>query len=193
MIKKFSAALLLVFGLWSLVPLSALAVGLPYWGPLVSCTGTNCTTCDLFSTAQMIVYFITTLTFFVVGPIMVTVGGLMMVVAGGNEERFSSGRRIATGAVIGIAITLGAFLIVNTLLRAVAPNFPGFSGGSGFTINCSAKSPFVPPATNQPPAGAGTSNYFDFPAGQPGQQPNTGGNQSPTPSAPNYFDFPTGQ
>ena len=86
-----------------------------------------------------------TLTLFVIGPIMVTAGGVMMMIAAGNEERFTTGRKMATGAIIGIAIALGAFLIVNTLLVAIAnlTKAPGFSG-SGFTISCDAKSPLVP-------------------------------------------------
>ena len=129
------------------LPFTALAdVSLPYWGPLTSCTGINCNICHLFSTGQMIIYFIATLALFVVGPIMVTIGGIMMLVSGGSEERFSSGRKMATGAVIGILIALGAFLIVNTLLLAIAQNFGGGLSGSGFTIQCTANSPYVPPS-----------------------------------------------
>lgn len=116
-----------------------------YWGPLVSCTGINCNTCHIFSTAQMVIYFIMTLTLFVVGPLMITAGGIMMLVSGGSPEKFSSGRKMATGAVIGILIALGAFLIVNTLLVAVAKQIPGFNG-SGFAISCSATSPYVNPS-----------------------------------------------
>ena len=139
-----------------LIPLAASAdVSLfpaGYWGPLVSCSGIQCNTCHLFSTAQMVIYFIMTLTIFVIGPLMITAGGIMMLISAGNAEKFSSGRKMATGAVIGILIALGAFLIVNTLLVAVARQIPGFSG-SGFTISCSARSPFVPPAN--------TSGYRD--------------------------------
>ena|SRR3989344_3502434 len=123
-----------------LIPLAASAdVSLfptGYWGPLVSCTGVDCNTCHIFSTAQMVIYFMMTLTIFVIGPIMITAGGIMMLVSAGNAERFSSGRKMATGAVIGILIGLGAFLIVNTLLVAIAKQVPGFNSDSGFTIQC---------------------------------------------------------
>lgn len=120
-----------------------------YWGDpppghgLLSCVGVDCNTCDLFATGQRVIYFMMTLTIFVIGPLMITAGGIMMLISAGNAERFSSGRKMATGAVIGILIGLGAFLIVNTLLVAVAKQIPGFSG-SGFTISCNARSPFVP-------------------------------------------------
>ena len=135
-----------------LIPLAASAdVSLfptGYWGPLVSCTGIDCDTCHIFSTAQMVIYFMMTLTIFVIGPIMITAGGIMMLVSAGNAERFSSGRKMATGAVIGILIGLGAFLIVNTLLVAIAKQIPGFNG-SGFTISCSARSPLQAPLPRQ--------------------------------------------
>jgi len=147
--------LVLVFCILSLVPLLAsAAVSLfpfGYWGEapngLLSCVGINCTTCDLFATGQRIIYFIMTLTLFVVGPIMITAGGIMMLVSGGSPEKFSSGRKMATGAVIGILIALGAFLIIYTLLFAVAKQIPGFNG-TGFSISCApgTKSPYVDPS-----------------------------------------------
>ncbi|MDP3948668.1 MAG: hypothetical protein Q8Q17_01825 [bacterium] len=142
--------ILLLISFFIMLPLAASAdVSLfptGYWGPLVSCTGVDCNTCHIFSTAQMVIYFMMTLTIFVIGPIMVTAGGIMMLVSAGNAERFSGGRKMATGAVIGILIGLGAFLIVNTLLVTVAQQIPGFSG-SGFTIQCApgTRSPLQAP------------------------------------------------
>lgn len=135
-----------------------------YWGPLVSCSGIQCNTCHLFSTAQMVIYFIMTLTIFVIGPIMITAGGIMMLISAGNAEKFSSGRKMATGAVIGILIGLGAFLIVNTLLVTVARQIPGFSG-SGFTISCDARSPFVPALHSASPAQQSSPQGQTAPAG----------------------------
>ncbi len=146
--KKF---FILIFSAIVLMPLAtSAATPLLYFGgnpPLVSCTGINCNTCDLFETAQRIIYFGMTLVLFVFGPIMITIGGIMMLISGGSEERFTSGRKMATGAVIGILIALGAFLIVNTLLVTIAQRINGFDG-SGFTISCSARSPFVPAQNN---------------------------------------------
>ena len=131
--------------------LASAAVSLPYFGgnpPFASCAGVNCTTCDLFETGQRVIYFIMTLALFVFGPIMVTIGGVMMLISGGNEDRFTSGKKMATGAVIGILIALAAFLIVNTLIATIAQRITGLEG-SGFTINCSATSPYVPPQNQQ--------------------------------------------
>ena len=145
-----------------------------YWGPLVSCTGIDCDTCHIFSTAQRVIYFMMTLTIFVIGPIMITAGGIMMLVSAGNAERFSSGRKMATGAVIGILIGLGAFLIVNTLLVAIAKQIPDFSG-SGFTIQCApgTRSPFVP-AYRDP--SVPTTGNFSGEQYNPPLEDNPGGN-----------------
>lgn len=128
---------------------SAAQVSLPYFGgkdaPFVSCNGANCTTCDLFETGQRVIYFGMTLVLFVFGPIMVTIGGLMMLIAGGSEDRFSTGKKMATGAVVGILIALGAFLIVNLGIDAINATgaIPGMTR-SGLTISCTATSPYVP-------------------------------------------------
>ncbi len=145
MTKKIS--LLLVASLLSFSPflVSAAGVGFPYWPsqdvPLVSCTGASCNLCGLLSTIQRIIYFLMTLILFAVGPAMIVVGGLMMLIAAGSEERFSSGRKIATSAVIGIAIALGAFIVLNTFLSVIANTAKltevGLNlGTTGWTIQC---------------------------------------------------------
>lgn len=115
---------------------SAVQISLPYWGPFVSCTGGSCTACDFFATAQNIIYFLMTLTLFVIGPIMIIAGGIAMLTAAGSPEKFSQGRKIATGAVIGIAISLGAFVIINTFLWALTkvPLSTGVAGSRAPTI-----------------------------------------------------------
>jgi len=141
----FSAFYLLVL----LLPLAASAqVSLPYFGgnpPFVSCSGTSCTTCDIFETGQRVIYFGMTMILFVLAPIMIVIGGMMMLIAGGSEERFSSGRRMATGAVIGILIALCAFLIVNFAVTTLVDGRIDGLTLSGLTISCTATSPYVPP------------------------------------------------
>src|SRR5574337_1453078 len=73
-----------------------------YWGPFVTCSGTSCTLCDLIDTFPHVVYFGISLVVFAIGPVMIVAGGIMMLIASGSPERFSSGRKIATGAAIGI-------------------------------------------------------------------------------------------
>ncbi len=129
------------------VAASAAQVSLPYFGgdpPFVSCSGTSCNTCDFFETGQRVIYFGMTMVLFVIAPIMVTIGGIMMLIAGGSEDRFSTGKKMATGAVVGILIALGAFLIVNIAVTALAKDRIEGMTLSGFTISCTATSPYVP-------------------------------------------------
>lgn len=137
----------LVFGFLLLAPILASAASFPYWGPLASCTGTNCRSlCDLLVTAQNVIYFLMTLAVLALAPIMIVIGGIMMLVSAGSEGGISKGRKMVTGAVIGIAIALGAFIIINTFLWAIANTAELAKSGltigtSGWTIQCTAPSP----------------------------------------------------
>lgn len=102
-----------------------------YWGPLLSCTGNYnqvvsttevsalCTSwCDILKTGQNITDFAITLVVFVGAPAMITFGGIMLLVAGtsGGEENRKMAKDIIVSAVIGVGITLGAYLILSTFL-----------------------------------------------------------------------------
>lgn len=49
------------------------------------------------------------------GAIFVVWGGFVIMTAGGSEDKFKRGKQIITAAVIGIAISFGAWLIINAL------------------------------------------------------------------------------
>jgi len=100
--------------------------------------------CDLLHTMQHLIYFGITLALFVFTPIFVAYGGILMLIAGANESLWSQGKKVLTGTVIGIALSLGSFLIVNTFLIVFGQNRgPGtIQFGS---INCQ-------PGVNAPPA-----------------------------------------
>jgi len=46
-------------------------------------------------------------------------GGVMMIVSFGNPERFKKGTKLLVGAVIGLVISLSAYLLVNFVLDAL--------------------------------------------------------------------------
>lgn len=104
-----------------------------YWGPLLSCTGNynnvvpvgadgvseTCNSfCDLLKTGQNVVDFAMTLVIFVGAPAMITFGGIMLLIAGsgGAEEKRKMAKDIIVSAVVGVAITLAAYLILATFL-----------------------------------------------------------------------------
>lgn len=159
----FAFSFLVVFSILLLVPAlaSAAQARFPYWGPLVSCTGpltnpdgtTNAnackSVCDLFATGQNIIYFMMTIAVFAVAPIMIVIGGIMILISAGSQERISSGRKMVTGAVIGIAIALGAFIIVNTFFYVISIATGG-SSRDWFKIECFAPSNPSTIAPNNP-------------------------------------------
>jgi len=142
----FRVTLLVSAGAVLLIPIISFAhtatVFPPYWGPLVSCgPGTEkpmCTDlCDLIHTVQHTIYFGMSLALYAFAPAFFAWGGLMILISGGSPERLGTGKKILTGTVIGIAIVLGAFLIVNTFISVLGV---GDSVGWG-NISCTAPPP----------------------------------------------------
>lgn len=124
-----------------LVPaLASAQVSLPYWGPIVTCGKGGCASlCDLFATAQRFIYLLMTLTLFVIGPILIVAGGIMIMISGGTPERFGTGRKMITGAIVGILISLGAFVIINTFFYFIAKQSGEFSAKTYWpTIQCAS-------------------------------------------------------
>ena len=58
--------------------------------------------------------------------LMIIYGGVRLMIAGGSEENVKKARGIIKMAVIGLIITLAAWIIVNTVLHFLTgnPNFP---------------------------------------------------------------------
>lgn len=115
-----------------------------YWGQggLVSCTGNylasnsgpKCTSlCDLINTATNIIYFLITIAIFIIAPISVAVGGIMIMLAGANPGMLENGKKILTGAVIGLAIVLCSYLLVATVLKVLSVTTVGGFGGAACT------------------------------------------------------------
>ena len=88
-----------------------------YWGPLVACDGQVCRSlCDLVDLGQHLTAFGITLVIFAIAPVMVVYGGVKMMMSAGSPEGIKQGRGIILNAVIGIAIALGAYIIISTFL-----------------------------------------------------------------------------
>lgn len=101
----------------------SLFVALPVSAALVpSCAtqtgGPTCTVCDVVSAAITAANIMATSLSGIV-LLMFVLGGFYMIISHGNEELVTKGRKILTGAVIGIIFVLFAWLIVNTVLRVL--------------------------------------------------------------------------
>lgn len=110
------------------------APSIPYWasGGLVSCTGLGCHDfCDLICTFVRVVYFGITIAVFAVAPVLFAVGGILILTSGGSPGRLEQGKKTLTGTLIGVLITLLAYLIVATFVKFLgASGIGGFSGSS---------------------------------------------------------------
>ncbi|HEY5221376.1 MAG TPA: hypothetical protein VIJ29_04560 [Candidatus Paceibacterota bacterium] len=121
-----------------------------YWGKggLISCQGSflsvqsvngqtvppTCSNlCDLINTFINIVYFLMSIAIFVITPIMFVWGGIMIMVSGANPEMLGTGKKILTGAVIGLAIVLCSYLLISTVLKVLNVTAIGGFGGAACT------------------------------------------------------------
>lgn len=50
---------------------------------------------------------------------MIIYGGFMWILSGGSPERIDKGKKALTGAVIGVIIVLGAWMLINFLLKTL--------------------------------------------------------------------------
>jgi hypothetical protein len=156
--KKYFALVALSFTLAAfLVPLVSMAQFEPHFGPILSCTGAYgsesalppCTSlCDILNTISNIVKFTMTICLYILGPLGFMYGGWLMISSAGDHHAVSEARKIMTGTVIALALVLGSYVIVSTILYVIGggadtgvkwPNIPcnldEIPGGKGGEIN----------------------------------------------------------
>ncbi len=107
-----------------------------YWGPIVpsDIDATTATFCTFFETIRHAMYLGLTLVLFIVLPITIMYGGALVLTSAGNAERVGQGKSAVTGALVGIAIALCAYLIVNTFFTALGIALP--KGGKWDSVDC---------------------------------------------------------
>jgi len=99
-----------------------------------SCECCPCTLCHLFVLFKRIVDFLTLNIIFPLAVLMIVVGGVMFLTAGGDPGRIGGAKKILTATVIGLAIILAAWLIVDTVITFLTPAGSSFQNWS--TIDC---------------------------------------------------------
>lgn len=85
-----------------------------------------CTICDAYKVTSNIIDFLTEIAF-VISALFIAIGAIMIMIAGSNEQRYEMGKKSLTNAILGLVITISAWLIVNTLLTILAPETDGWS------------------------------------------------------------------
>jgi hypothetical protein len=56
---------------------------------------------------------------FIVAVIFVIIGGYMYITAAGNEEQAGKGRKTIVYALIGVAVTIMSYVVVNVVINAI--------------------------------------------------------------------------
>lgn len=107
-----------------LIPPEQFGPGKPYtdteWNLVRYTTSGNCTLNDFM---QLFVNLFGWMLYIIsiLAVVMFFVGGGTLLTSGGSEERVRTGKAILTNTVIGIAIALGSWLIINTVYIALLP------------------------------------------------------------------------
>ena len=89
-------------------------------GLVPECSGEGgvCTYCDFLALAQNVIKFLMEISISI-SVIFIIYGAVMLMISSGSPERAQRSKAIITNAVIGVAIALGAWLIINTILIAL--------------------------------------------------------------------------
>lgn len=102
--------------------------------PDCASNGNICDYCDFLVMAQNIIKFLMTVGIPIV-VIFIIYGAVMMMISAGDPQKATAGRKIITDAILGLAIALSAWIIVNTIFFVLAK--PGaVPGGSWWKISC---------------------------------------------------------
>lgn len=78
-----------------------------------------CDLCDAIVIASNILGYMFDLVLFVLTPVFIAYGAFTLMVSQGNPTSISKGKKILSSTVIGLVITLIAWLIINTLFHIV--------------------------------------------------------------------------
>lgn len=101
------------------VSVPAIAFAQNFFGPLVSCEGSQCQACHLVQLADNIIRFLISI-MAVLGAILIAWAGLLMATSRGNTGQLAQGKRILLNTIVGLAVMLAAWLIVDTIMKSLA-------------------------------------------------------------------------
>jgi hypothetical protein len=93
-------------------------------GGIVPCSGLDCDSCSVVTLIERIIDWLIGV-LLVIFAIITAVAGFKLVISGGNPQAKTEAKSLLTNAFIGIVIVLTAWLLVDTLMRAL------LSGGEG--------------------------------------------------------------
>ena len=82
----------------------------------------SCSICDAYVVAKNIINFLIQLSF-TIATAMIVWGALQMILSTGNPGKVSQAKSIMMSALIGLAIALASWLIVNTIITVLAKSY----------------------------------------------------------------------
>lgn len=85
----------------------------------VSTADEKCTLCHVFKGIKNLINLFLSL-IILIAPVVIIFGAFMILTSGGSPERVAYGKRVIVYVVIGLLITFGAWLLVNTLMNELA-------------------------------------------------------------------------
>ena len=105
-----------------LVPLITYA-SIPFWGPIIPPSANNPLCAPgwgfVVEVINRIIQFSVTVAIAIVAPIMITWAGALLVTSGGNPGARTKAKSMLLSTVVGIAVALSAWLIVNALMAVL--------------------------------------------------------------------------
>ncbi len=123
-----------------LLPIVSFAKG------LVPCGGTGgerpCTSCDFLTLIQRIITFGLKLTF-IVAIVLIIIAGFNVMFSGGDSGKVAKAWGGVKNVIIGLAIILVAWVVVNTLLYYFAPGLPRLQR-TWYKLECAPGSTLTP-------------------------------------------------
>ena len=126
--KKIFISLFFVIVTFSFLPVLSVHAEVTTTGlaQLSQCTGTDCTACNVVYMANGLIKWLIGFCF-ILFAILLTVAGVRMVTSGGNSSAVEESKNSFVNALIGLVIILSAWLIVDTIMRALVGS-PGHEG-----------------------------------------------------------------
>ncbi|MDP2629747.1 MAG: pilin [Candidatus Harrisonbacteria bacterium] len=76
---------------------------------------------DFFLMVNEVIKFLIFVIGFPLAALMVAWGGFVILISGGSPEKVTQGKKIIMAAVIGIAIALASYLIIQTVIYLIVP------------------------------------------------------------------------
>jgi len=92
------------------------------------CTGPDCSACNVVNIANGMIKWIIGMTFLLFGALL-AIAGVRLVTSGGNPSALSDAKDKFTNAIIGFLIILSAWLIIDTIMKALVGSSEGGEDG----------------------------------------------------------------